>query len=199
MCHYVNWSVYQKWYQKICKKPASFILISIENYLTFYNPFSLRTTLRISVIESLGNLDMYTVILYNIIQYWIRLLGSVLFIITSTNCAIVYSQFVSNLAFWKHCIENIMVYSYLKVYSFLLQYTLPLLWTTAGQFFRGKSSIPFSMLQTLIKLIVLMFSTLLLVVIRVQVIQSQLPVFTRYEILVLFFFFILAFFFNSRC
>ncbi|XP_004391133.1 protein O-mannosyl-transferase TMTC3, partial [Trichechus manatus latirostris] len=66
-------------------------------------------------------------------------------------------------------------------------YTLPLLCSTAGQFLRGKSSIPFSMLQTLIKLIVLMFSTLLLVVIRVQVIQSQLPVFTRYEILILFF------------
>ncbi|XP_057342878.1 protein O-mannosyl-transferase TMTC3 isoform X4 [Manis pentadactyla] len=60
-------------------------------------------------------------------------------------------------------------------------YTLPLLCTTAGQFLRGKGSIPFSMLQTLIKLIVLMFSTLLLVVIRVQVIQSQLPVFTRFD------------------
>ncbi|XP_016831711.1 protein O-mannosyl-transferase TMTC3 isoform X1 [Cricetulus griseus] len=60
-------------------------------------------------------------------------------------------------------------------------YTLPLLCTAAGQFLRGKGSIPFSMLQTLIKLIVLMFSTLLLVVIRVQVIQSQLPVFTRFD------------------
>uniref|UniRef100_A0A8C0HYL3 dolichyl-phosphate-mannose--protein mannosyltransferase n=1 Tax=Balaenoptera musculus TaxID=9771 RepID=A0A8C0HYL3_BALMU len=60
-------------------------------------------------------------------------------------------------------------------------YTLPLLCTTAGQFLRGKGSIPFSMLQTLIKLIALMFSTLLLVVIRVQVIQSQLPVFTRFD------------------
>nr|XP_012324793.1 transmembrane and TPR repeat-containing protein 3 [Aotus nancymaae]XP_012324794.1 transmembrane and TPR repeat-containing protein 3 [Aotus nancymaae] len=60
-------------------------------------------------------------------------------------------------------------------------YTLPLLCTTAGQFLRGKGSIPFSMLQTLVKLIVLMFSTLLLVVIRVQVIQSQLPVFTRFD------------------
>ncbi|KAG8513959.1 Protein O-mannosyl-transferase TMTC3, partial [Galemys pyrenaicus] len=60
-------------------------------------------------------------------------------------------------------------------------YTLPLLCTTAGQFLRGKGSIPLSMLQTLIKLIVLMFSTLLLVVIRVQVIQSQLPVFTRFD------------------
>ncbi|XP_061495608.1 protein O-mannosyl-transferase TMTC3 isoform X2 [Rhineura floridana] len=37
------------------------------------------------------------------------------------------------------------------------------------------------MLQMLLKLIVLMFSTLLLVVIRVQVIQSQLPVFTRFD------------------
>lgn len=60
-------------------------------------------------------------------------------------------------------------------------YTLPLLCTIAGQFLRGKGSIPFPMLQTLIKLIVLMFSTLLLVVIRVQVIQSQLPVFTRFD------------------
>uniref|UniRef100_A0A2K6FII7 dolichyl-phosphate-mannose--protein mannosyltransferase n=1 Tax=Propithecus coquereli TaxID=379532 RepID=A0A2K6FII7_PROCO len=60
-------------------------------------------------------------------------------------------------------------------------YTLPLLCTAAVQFLRGKGSIPFSMLQTLIKLIVLMFSTLLLVVIRVQVIQSQLPVFTRFD------------------
>ncbi|EHH21058.1 Protein SMILE [Macaca mulatta] len=60
-------------------------------------------------------------------------------------------------------------------------YTLPLLCTTAGQFLRGKGSIPFSLLQTLVKLIVLMFSTLLLVVIRVQVIQSQLPVFTRFD------------------
>jgi hypothetical protein len=57
--------------------------------------------------------------------------------------------------------------------------------TAAGQVLRGKGSIPLSMLQTLIKLIVLMFSTLLLVVIRVQVIQSQLPVFTRYEIQVI--------------
>ncbi|MBZ3878819.1 Transmembrane and TPR repeat-containing protein 3 [Sciurus carolinensis] len=60
-------------------------------------------------------------------------------------------------------------------------YTLPLLCNTAGLFLRGKGGIPFSMLQTLIKLIVLMFSTLLLVVIRVQVIQSQLPVFTRFD------------------
>uniref|UniRef100_A0A6I8PEM0 Protein O-mannosyl-transferase TMTC3 n=1 Tax=Ornithorhynchus anatinus TaxID=9258 RepID=A0A6I8PEM0_ORNAN len=60
-------------------------------------------------------------------------------------------------------------------------YTLPLLFTTAVQILRGKGSIPYSMLQTLLKLIVLMFSTLLLVVIRVQVIQSQLPVFTRFD------------------
>nr|XP_048274229.1 protein O-mannosyl-transferase TMTC3 [Myodes glareolus]XP_048274230.1 protein O-mannosyl-transferase TMTC3 [Myodes glareolus] len=60
-------------------------------------------------------------------------------------------------------------------------YTLPLLCTVAGQFLRGKGSIPVSMLQTLVKLIVLMVSTLLLVVIRVQVIQSQLPVFTRFD------------------
>lgn len=62
---------------------------------------------------------------------------------------------------------------------FPLQYTLPVLLDTAVQILRGKGSIPFSMLQTLLKLIVLMFSTLLLVVVRVQVIQSQLPVFTR--------------------
>ncbi|XP_036615961.1 protein O-mannosyl-transferase TMTC3 [Trichosurus vulpecula] len=60
-------------------------------------------------------------------------------------------------------------------------YTLPLLYTTAMQILRGKGSIPFSLLQILLKLIVLMFSTLLLVVIRVQVIQSQLPVFTRFD------------------
>ncbi|NXT82594.1 TMTC3 protein, partial [Zapornia atra] len=60
-------------------------------------------------------------------------------------------------------------------------YTLPVLLDTALQILRGKGSIPFSMLQTLLKLIVLMFSTLLLVVIRVQVIQSQLPVFTRFD------------------
>lgn len=60
-------------------------------------------------------------------------------------------------------------------------YTLPMLCTVAGQFLRGKGSIPLSMLQTLVKLIVLMLSTLLLVVVRVQVIQSQLPVFTRFD------------------
>ncbi|KAM6092107.1 protein O-mannosyl-transferase TMTC3 isoform 2-T9 [Theristicus caerulescens] len=60
-------------------------------------------------------------------------------------------------------------------------YTLPVLLDTAVQMLRGKGSIPFSMLQTLLKLIVLMFSTLLLVVVRVQVIQSQLPVFTRFD------------------
>uniref|UniRef100_A0A8C0W8L5 dolichyl-phosphate-mannose--protein mannosyltransferase n=1 Tax=Castor canadensis TaxID=51338 RepID=A0A8C0W8L5_CASCN len=45
-------------------------------------------------------------------------------------------------------------------------YTLPLLCTAAGQVLHGKGSIPLSMLQTLIKLIV---------------IQSQLPVFTRFD------------------
>uniref|UniRef100_A0A8C4UDT6 Protein O-mannosyl-transferase TMTC3 n=1 Tax=Falco tinnunculus TaxID=100819 RepID=A0A8C4UDT6_FALTI len=60
-------------------------------------------------------------------------------------------------------------------------YTLPVLLDTAVQILQGKGSIPFSMLQTLLKLIVLMFSTLLLVVVRVQVIQSQLPVFTRFD------------------
>ncbi|XP_043943799.1 protein O-mannosyl-transferase TMTC3 [Protopterus annectens] len=60
-------------------------------------------------------------------------------------------------------------------------YTLPLLWDIAVQLVCGKDSLPYSLLQTLLKLIVLMFSTLLLVVIRVQVIQSQLPVFTRFD------------------
>ncbi|KAM6438082.1 protein O-mannosyl-transferase TMTC3 [Liasis olivaceus] len=60
-------------------------------------------------------------------------------------------------------------------------YTLPVLWDTVLQILQGKGSIPYCMLQMLLKLIVLMFSTLLLVVIRVQVIQSQLPVFTRFD------------------
>ncbi|XP_018412237.1 PREDICTED: transmembrane and TPR repeat-containing protein 3 isoform X2 [Nanorana parkeri] len=60
-------------------------------------------------------------------------------------------------------------------------YTLPVLWDTAVQILLGKGSIPYSLLQTLLKLVVLMFSTLLLVVVRVQVIQSQLPVFTRFD------------------
>uniref|UniRef100_A0A8C8RJF8 Protein O-mannosyl-transferase TMTC3 n=1 Tax=Pelusios castaneus TaxID=367368 RepID=A0A8C8RJF8_9SAUR len=60
-------------------------------------------------------------------------------------------------------------------------YTLPVLLDMAIQILRGKGSIPYCMLQTLLKLIVLMFSTLLLVVVRVQVIQSQLPVFTRFD------------------
>ncbi|KAM3833731.1 protein O-mannosyl-transferase TMTC3 isoform 1-T3 [Vipera latastei] len=60
-------------------------------------------------------------------------------------------------------------------------YTLPVLWYTVLQILQGKGSIPYCMLQMLLKLIVLMFSTLLLVVIRVQVIQSQLPVFTRFD------------------
>ncbi|XP_069085716.1 protein O-mannosyl-transferase TMTC3 isoform X2 [Pleurodeles waltl] len=60
-------------------------------------------------------------------------------------------------------------------------YTVPILWHTAVQILRGKGSVPYSMLLTLLKLIVLMFSTLLLVVVRVQVIQSQLPVFTRFD------------------
>ncbi|MEE6480276.1 hypothetical protein FKM82_012521 [Ascaphus truei] len=60
-------------------------------------------------------------------------------------------------------------------------YTLPELVDTTVQLLLGKASIPYSILQTLLKLIVLTFSTLLLVVIRVQVIQSQLPVFTRFD------------------
>ncbi|KAG8439538.1 hypothetical protein GDO86_005660 [Hymenochirus boettgeri] len=60
-------------------------------------------------------------------------------------------------------------------------YTLPILWEITIQILMGKGTIPYSLLQTLLKLIVLMFSTLLLVVVRVQVIQSQLPVFTRFD------------------
>ncbi|XP_048404960.1 protein O-mannosyl-transferase TMTC3 isoform X2 [Stegostoma tigrinum] len=46
---------------------------------------------------------------------------------------------------------------------------------------RGKGNLPSWVLQTLIKLIFLMLSTLLLVIVRVQVIQSQLPIFTRFD------------------
>ncbi|XP_058045529.1 protein O-mannosyl-transferase TMTC3 isoform X1 [Ahaetulla prasina] len=60
-------------------------------------------------------------------------------------------------------------------------YTVPILWYTVLHILQGKGSISYCMLQMLLKLIVLMFSTLLLVVIRVQVIQSQLPVFTRFD------------------
>uniref|UniRef100_A0A8C5WTF6 Protein O-mannosyl-transferase TMTC3 n=1 Tax=Laticauda laticaudata TaxID=8630 RepID=A0A8C5WTF6_LATLA len=60
-------------------------------------------------------------------------------------------------------------------------YTVPILWYTVLHILQGKGSIPYCMLQMLLKLIVLIFSTLLLVVIRVQVIQSQLPVFTRFD------------------
>uniref|UniRef100_A0A8C6XHC3 Protein O-mannosyl-transferase TMTC3 n=1 Tax=Naja naja TaxID=35670 RepID=A0A8C6XHC3_NAJNA len=66
-------------------------------------------------------------------------------------------------------------------FYFLVQYTVPILWYTVLHILQGKGSIPYCMLQMLLKLIVLMFSTLLLVVIRVQVIQSQLPVFTRFD------------------
>lgn len=50
---------------------------------------------------------------------------------------------------------------------------------TLCQVLQGKGGFPYAILQTLLKLIVLIISTLLLVIIRVQVIQSQLPVFTR--------------------
>lgn len=50
---------------------------------------------------------------------------------------------------------------------------------TLRQVLLGKGGFPYAVLQTLLKLIVLVISTLLLVIIRVQVIQSQLPVFTR--------------------
>lgn len=59
------------------------------------------------------------------------------------------------------------------------QFTLPMLLDTLRQVLQGKDGFPYALLQTLLKLIVLVISTLLLVIIRVQVIQSQLPVFTR--------------------
>ncbi|XP_034031789.1 protein O-mannosyl-transferase TMTC3 isoform X2 [Thalassophryne amazonica] len=52
---------------------------------------------------------------------------------------------------------------------------------TLWQVLQGKDGFPYAVLQTLLKLIVLIISTLLLVIIRVQVIQSQLPVFTRFD------------------
>uniref|UniRef100_A0A8C7MAN5 Transmembrane O-mannosyltransferase targeting cadherins 3 n=1 Tax=Oncorhynchus kisutch TaxID=8019 RepID=A0A8C7MAN5_ONCKI len=56
-------------------------------------------------------------------------------------------------------------------------FTLPMLL----QVLRGKDGFPYAVLQTLLKLVILIISTLLLVIIRVQVIQSQLPVFTRFD------------------
>uniref|UniRef100_A0A8C1J2E3 dolichyl-phosphate-mannose--protein mannosyltransferase n=2 Tax=Cyprinus carpio TaxID=7962 RepID=A0A8C1J2E3_CYPCA len=60
-------------------------------------------------------------------------------------------------------------------------FTLPMLIDTLLQVLRGKDGFPYAVLQTLLKLIVLIISTLLLVIVRVQVIQSQLPVFTRFD------------------
>lgn len=60
-------------------------------------------------------------------------------------------------------------------------FTLPMLLDTLRQVMQGKDGFPYAVLQTLLKLIVLVISTLLLVIIRVQVIQSQLPVFTRFD------------------
>ncbi|KAK2842695.1 hypothetical protein Q5P01_012895 [Channa striata] len=60
-------------------------------------------------------------------------------------------------------------------------FTLPVLLDTLRQVLQGKDGFPYAVLQTLLKLIVLVISTLLLVIIRVQVIQSQLPVFTRFD------------------
>ncbi|XP_029009902.1 protein O-mannosyl-transferase TMTC3 [Betta splendens] len=60
-------------------------------------------------------------------------------------------------------------------------FTLPMLLDTLRQVLLGKDGFPYAVLQTLLKLIVLIISTLLLVIIRVQVIQSQLPVFTRFD------------------
>ncbi|KAJ8395712.1 hypothetical protein AAFF_G00029490 [Aldrovandia affinis] len=60
-------------------------------------------------------------------------------------------------------------------------FTLPMLMDTVLQVLRGKDGIPYTVLQTLLKLIALIISTLLLVIVRVQIIQSQLPVFTRFD------------------
>ncbi|XP_078112641.1 protein O-mannosyl-transferase TMTC3 isoform X1 [Sander vitreus] len=60
-------------------------------------------------------------------------------------------------------------------------FTLPMLLDTLRRVLQGKGGFPYAVLQTLLKLIVLVISTLLLVIIRVQVIQSQLPVFTRFD------------------
>lgn len=60
-------------------------------------------------------------------------------------------------------------------------FTLPLLLDTVRHVVLGKDGFPFALLQTLLKLMVLVISTLLLVIVRVQVIQSQLPVFTRFD------------------
>ncbi|XP_075994462.1 protein O-mannosyl-transferase TMTC3, partial [Genypterus blacodes] len=60
-------------------------------------------------------------------------------------------------------------------------FTLPMLLDTILQVLQGKDGFPYALLQTLLKLIVLVISTLLLVIVRVQVIQSQLPVFTRFD------------------
>ena len=71
-----------------------------------------------------------------------------------------------------------LLYSFTLPFCFY-QLTLPMLLDTLRQVLQGKDGFPYSVLQTLLKLIVLVISTLLLVIIRVQVIQSQLPVFTR--------------------
>uniref|UniRef100_A0A8C6S5K7 Protein O-mannosyl-transferase TMTC3 n=1 Tax=Neogobius melanostomus TaxID=47308 RepID=A0A8C6S5K7_9GOBI len=60
-------------------------------------------------------------------------------------------------------------------------FTLPLLLDTVRHLVLGKDGFPLALLQTLLKLMVLVISTLLLVIVRVQVIQSQLPVFTRFD------------------
>ncbi|KAG7266446.1 hypothetical protein CRUP_005638 [Coryphaenoides rupestris] len=60
----------------------------------------------------------------------------------------------------------------------VIMFTLPMLLDTFLQVLRDKACFPYTVLQTLLKLMVLVISTLLLVIVRVQVIQSQLPVFT---------------------
>lgn len=79
--------------------------------------------------------------------------------------------------------DHMQSWSYLLTWPYSVfaafQFTLPMLMDTLRQILRGKDGFPYAVLQTLLKLIVLIISTLLLVIIRVQVIQSQLPVFTR--------------------
>uniref|UniRef100_A0A8C1YWL8 Protein O-mannosyl-transferase TMTC3 n=2 Tax=Cyprinus carpio TaxID=7962 RepID=A0A8C1YWL8_CYPCA len=80
--------------------------------------------------------------------------------------------------------QGITIHVYVCIYLYfisLCHFTLPMLIDTLLQVLRGKDGFPYAVLQTLLKLIVLIISTLLLVIVRVQVIQSQLPVFTRFD------------------
>ncbi|CAG5957608.1 unnamed protein product [Menidia menidia] len=106
---------------------------------------------------------------------------------TSTNHSIVWAPIaltVALVAAATLCKEQgITVVGICCVYEvFVAQgFTLPLLLDTLRQVLQGKGGFPYAVLQILLKLIVLVISTLLLVIVRVQVIQSQLPVFTRFD------------------